>query len=423
MNHYSGTNLNLRKRLLWALVLVLLCVPVRISVAQQQAYTQTDLIEAIKSFIDVTRTGDFKCITVPVPGYVTLRDIFDELNPPKSEFNIDNWDNFKQCAADIHHYPNPSNFASVSMPYIQRIDAILGYLVPGWAGSQPTTPLVPSDPLPPVGGTTVTPETEGFSWQKILDGGMNLIGSIDPEHLKKIVDIVDVLVDKPSATPTTTGKPDDPNNTTLILLGIAAAVIIGILLLRKNERDSGGRSGGRGRSFDDNPFGGDDDEDFVFADNDFDAAGNARRRPRSAESFSGTAPTNAGYSGPHSVMNEATPAGDPYSMLNESLSGIALTGLTGNYVGQRIPLRQFPAKIGRGSGSAVVIRDYVKGVSRDHCLIRFSRSNNAYLVVDSGSTYGTYVNNTKLEKGKPVILKSGDVISLGSKNAAFRVDL
>lgn len=58
------------------------------------------------------------------------------------------------------------------------------------------------------------------------------------------------------------------------------------------------------------------------------------------------------------------------------------------------------------------------GVSRRHA--RLIRSHNATLIEDLGSVNLTYVNDQRLEPGRPVALKDGDRIALGNLRLIFR---
>ena len=65
--------------------------------------------------------------------------------------------------------------------------------------------------------------------------------------------------------------------------------------------------------------------------------------------------------------------------------------------------------IGRDSSSAIAIND--AEVSRKHARLNFQGGK--YVIEDLGSTNGTFVNGQRLVS--PVVLKSGDVISLGEQ--------
>ncbi len=65
--------------------------------------------------------------------------------------------------------------------------------------------------------------------------------------------------------------------------------------------------------------------------------------------------------------------------------------------------------IGRDSSSSIAIND--AEVSRKHARLNFQGGK--YVIEDLGSTNGTFVNGQRLSA--PVVLKSGDVVSLGEQ--------
>ncbi|MBR4204362.1 MAG: FHA domain-containing protein [Clostridia bacterium] len=93
-----------------------------------------------------------------------------------------------------------------------------------------------------------------------------------------------------------------------------------------------------------------------------------------------------------------------------------LVGRTGEFKDQEIIVGDdFP--IGRGEGSALMFSRETKGVSRSHC--RIARTDAGFTLTDSGSSYGTFLNGSKLTSGQPVSLKDGDVISLADEGQSF----
>jgi predicted transcriptional regulator len=66
----------------------------------------------------------------------------------------------------------------------------------------------------------------------------------------------------------------------------------------------------------------------------------------------------------------------------------------------------------RPESDVVVSESYsaVTRVSRPHG--RFQKKNDGWYIEDCGSTGGTQVNNKKIEKGNPVVLRDGDLIEL-----------
>ena len=80
---------------------------------------------------------------------------------------------------------------------------------------------------------------------------------------------------------------------------------------------------------------------------------------------------------------------------------------------QRIPLSQHPVLIGRTGPAAVVLEGST--VSRRHCEI--TRQGAQVVIVDLGSTNGTYVNGTRIEALVP--LADGDTITIGAHTLRY----
>jgi len=77
--------------------------------------------------------------------------------------------------------------------------------------------------------------------------------------------------------------------------------------------------------------------------------------------------------------------------------------------GMTFPLEGDQLTIGRDSSNGVAIND--AEISRRHS--RLSFQGGKYVLEDLGSTNGTFVNGQRL--GGPVVLKPGDVVSLGEQ--------
>ena len=96
-----------------------------------------------------------------------------------------------------------------------------------------------------------------------------------------------------------------------------------------------------------------------------------------------------------------------------------IKGISGQYQGQIIPV----------NGSIVFGRDPqccsllypvgTDGVSRIHC--RLTLEGGKYTLTDLGSSYGTFVNGTKLQPNVPVLLNNGDTFCLGNPGNSFSV--
>ncbi|MDO4218662.1 MAG: trypsin-like peptidase domain-containing protein [Synergistaceae bacterium] len=96
-----------------------------------------------------------------------------------------------------------------------------------------------------------------------------------------------------------------------------------------------------------------------------------------------------------------------------------LTGVQGSFTGMNIPFHSFPASIGRDTAVCKVqFAPNTKGVSRLHCTISFNAG--VFTVTDS-STYGTYVNGSKIAPNVPTRLSNGDKLACAGE--VFRVTI
>jgi len=82
--------------------------------------------------------------------------------------------------------------------------------------------------------------------------------------------------------------------------------------------------------------------------------------------------------------------------------------------GVRIPLRS-PFNIGRSSKCSYVIPDGM--VSREHTLFQYNAVDGEWLLIDLGSTNGTYLNGQRINR--PVVVKDGDEVHVGEVGFRF----
>ena len=75
--------------------------------------------------------------------------------------------------------------------------------------------------------------------------------------------------------------------------------------------------------------------------------------------------------------------------------------------------------IGRDDSNRFKIPPEVAGISRQHCIIRYSA--NGWTITDLNSSYGTSVNQIKLAPGIEQPLREGDVFYLGSNEQSFKI--
>lgn len=102
-------------------------------------------------------------------------------------------------------------------------------------------------------------------------------------------------------------------------------------------------------------------------------------------------------------------------------TGLRLQGISGVYGDRRFALQ---GKVRIGTDPArndLVYQPGTPGISRAHCEVWITGGK--AVLMDCGSTYGTYVNGQRLSPGQPCELRTGDTVSLGSPNESFRLAL
>ena len=98
---------------------------------------------------------------------------------------------------------------------------------------------------------------------------------------------------------------------------------------------------------------------------------------------------------------------------------LRLQGVSGTYEGRRFEIKS-SVTLGRAPDNSIAFPTDVKGVSSHHCAI--IRNGDQLYLKDMGSTYGTFINNTKkLEPNQTVSINVGDRISLGSATETFMI--
>ena len=97
---------------------------------------------------------------------------------------------------------------------------------------------------------------------------------------------------------------------------------------------------------------------------------------------------------------------------------VAIQGVTGEQAGKRFAISS-NVTIGRGPECGIGFALDAQGVSRQHCMLVADGGN--LFVRDLGSTYGTYVNGSRLPANQSVPLKAGDRIFIGSDQQSFTV--
>ncbi|MCR4890813.1 MAG: protein kinase [Lachnospiraceae bacterium] len=106
---------------------------------------------------------------------------------------------------------------------------------------------------------------------------------------------------------------------------------------------------------------------------------------------------------------------NPYAG-NVLAQNACLIGRSGLYSFQNFPLDRNIC-IGRDPKSCnIVYPKGTPGISKIHCQIFFEPRGFSLLLIDCGSTCGTYLNDFKLNPGIPNQLKHGDIIRFGADN-------
>lgn len=75
--------------------------------------------------------------------------------------------------------------------------------------------------------------------------------------------------------------------------------------------------------------------------------------------------------------------------------------------------------VGRAAGEDVMLPPDTPGISRSHCLL--TRQDDRVTLTDLGSSYGTFLNGSRLSPNQPVTVPNGGVIALASDAVWFRI--
>lgn len=99
----------------------------------------------------------------------------------------------------------------------------------------------------------------------------------------------------------------------------------------------------------------------------------------------------------------------------------ALMGQSGPMNGCRFPLQGGSLCVGRDSSCcAIIFPNGTPGVSAVHC--QLICQDGAWVLMDMGSTYGTFLNGEKLAPSTPYPLNPGDRFWLGQADNSFAVE-
>lgn len=102
-------------------------------------------------------------------------------------------------------------------------------------------------------------------------------------------------------------------------------------------------------------------------------------------------------------------------------NGLTVRAETGVFAGKTMTVTG-TVRFGRRAGiNQVHFPENTGGISGEHCRIFQDNISGKFYIEDLNSTYGTYVNNRKLQPGQPELIRSGTVFYLGSQEQSFRI--
>ena len=130
--------------------------------------------------------------------------------------------------------------------------------------------------------------------------------------------------------------------------------------------------------------------------------------PPMGSDFSGAYAAQGSYSGPAAVL------GGYEAPAQLSSAAGQLVGLDGPYAGQVFTLQGANMEVGRDVGKDIVLSSDTT-ISRGHA--RLTIENGSLVVIDLGSSNGTYVNGQRLYSPMPLV--PGDVVQFGSSKFRY----
>ncbi len=98
---------------------------------------------------------------------------------------------------------------------------------------------------------------------------------------------------------------------------------------------------------------------------------------------------------------------------------LATTPATRKVLSDKYYLKKPECWIGRARGCDILVQKTIDNISRKHVCIRINEKHQ-YLIQDNDSANGTLVNGERLRSGDERLLRTGDFISLGTKNKVFQ---
>lgn len=95
--------------------------------------------------------------------------------------------------------------------------------------------------------------------------------------------------------------------------------------------------------------------------------------------------------------------------------------ISGPLSGQQWRFQDGALILGREAGSTIQVPANARGVSRHHC--RLQKVSGNWFVEDLNASYGTYLTGGRIPPGEQRPLRSGEIVYLGSKQNAFRIQI
>ncbi len=134
--------------------------------------------------------------------------------------------------------------------------------------------------------------------------------------------------------------------------------------------------------------------------------------------------SNYVFGGPSKLQPVSVEAGNAANVpQSPGVQPGTMTGLSGMYAGQQIPLAiNEELLIGRDGTCNLIIDKQAEKLSRKHCSILYDRARNVYMVTDFSSN-GTYIDGgNRLVANMATQLQRGTVIALGNRENRFRLN-
>lgn len=100
-----------------------------------------------------------------------------------------------------------------------------------------------------------------------------------------------------------------------------------------------------------------------------------------------------------------------------------IIGIAGTYAGRNFDFNLGESvMIGRDEVACkIVFGTHSKGVSRHHCVVKYSSETGMFVIYDVGSSYGTFLMNGSKIGTTPTAIRNGERFYLGSPSIMFEV--